>query len=267
MLSVTHSQKANTFQTVMGLFLLASGAAKREISVMAHTGLSTSYSTIIENVKLLSKEGVDNFRKVIRESMCFVVWDNINIAFRIASERLGSKNHFDNGTTATLLKLYNPFTGKSETPLGTLPLDMKPPRTSTDPVFDCSPEDALPSSSPEAAEELEACSLWYLKSVAIQHLPGLRRFQSSLGECPTVDPIQIHKTEQFPLPAMHINESSIDGTIDVYDTICKQLGLDDEFIQKHGIFFTHGDLLTDSLINKVCQSRPSSGNSWQLLAG
>jgi hypothetical protein len=57
---------------------------------------------------------------------------------------------------------------------------------------------------------------------------------------------------------MYINELSIDGIIDVYDTICKQLSLDDEFIEKHSIFFTHGDLLTDSLIDKVCPSHTNS---------
>jgi hypothetical protein len=54
----------------MGLFLqvLASSAAQREISVMIHTGLSISYNTIIENVKL---ERLDYSRRVMRELMCF----------------------------------------------------------------------------------------------------------------------------------------------------------------------------------------------------
>jgi hypothetical protein len=54
------------------------------------------------------------------------------------------------------------------------------PRRTIDLVFDCPLEDALSSSS-DATEELEACSSWYLKSVAAQHLPGLLRVQSSLG--------------------------------------------------------------------------------------
>jgi hypothetical protein len=243
-----------------GVSLLAPVAAEGEVSVMAHTGLSISYGRIIENVRLLSKEEVDNFRKVIRESMClgFVVWDNINAAFRIASGRLASKKSLRGWDICDIAQVLQPLHWEVINPsrhsFFAYETTWHQPRRTTDLVFDCPPEDVLSSSS-DAAEELETCSLWYLKSVAAQHLPGLLRFQSSLGGYPTVDVIQIHKTEQFTLPAtMYVNESSIDGTIDVYDTICKQLGLDDEFVEKYNIFFTHGDLLTDSLINRVCLS-------------
>jgi hypothetical protein len=35
-----------------------------------------------------------------------VIWDNLNIAFRVGEQRKASKDHFDNGTTATLIPLY-----------------------------------------------------------------------------------------------------------------------------------------------------------------
>ncbi|KAJ6614453.1 hypothetical protein B0H10DRAFT_1750145, partial [Mycena sp. CBHHK59/15] len=81
MLSVARSQTANNYQVVIGLFLLASGSSKREIEVLAHAGLSTSYNTIKDHVHRLSAEGVERFRKLIKQQMCFIVWDNLNIAF------------------------------------------------------------------------------------------------------------------------------------------------------------------------------------------
>ncbi|KAF7321181.1 hypothetical protein HMN09_00206500 [Mycena chlorophos] len=81
LVAVLRSQKANNFQLVVGLFLLGSGAAKREISVLAHAGISIS-------------EGLGRIREVVASSMCQVVWDNLNIAFRIAEQRLNAKNHF-----------------------------------------------------------------------------------------------------------------------------------------------------------------------------
>ena len=54
-----------------------------------------------------------------------IIWDNLNIAFRVGEQRKGSKDHFDNGTTATLIPLYE---------FG-LPLDLKPPRDNRRPVI------------------------------------------------------------------------------------------------------------------------------------
>ncbi|KAF7347433.1 hypothetical protein MVEN_01499200 [Mycena venus] len=58
MLSVSRSQLANNYQLVIGLFLLASGASKREMEVLAHAGLSTSYDTIQDHIHILSAEAV-----------------------------------------------------------------------------------------------------------------------------------------------------------------------------------------------------------------
>ncbi|KAJ7711660.1 hypothetical protein B0H16DRAFT_1815977 [Mycena metata] len=189
--------------------------------------------------------------------MCFIVWDNLNIAFRVESQRLNSGNHFDNGTTSTAIPLYNPFTGGS-TPLGTLPLSMKPPRTTTFPVLDWDINDVLPS--PESVEQLGRCCLWQLKRIALQNIKNLEHLQKAFKEFPEpeVDPITVHKTEQLPLPAMHEDESSLEGTIRVYVQILRNLGVTDEDLRAHGLMFNDGDLLTDSLVDKVESARRNS---------
>lgn len=212
--------------------------------------MSVSYLAILIHVKALSAEGVLEFQAVVKRCMCSIVWDNLNIAFRIESQRLGSANHFDNGTTATLIPLYNPLTGESFTPHGTLPFSMKPPRTTTLPIFEWDVNHVLPS--PTNAEELSRCCIWQLKRIALDHIEGLRHLKKNFEDCPQVDVIGLHKTEQYPLPAMHEDESSIDGTIRVYVTILRNLGFTDEMLEKHGLLFTDGDLLTDSLVDKVC---------------
>ncbi|KAJ7137065.1 hypothetical protein C8R44DRAFT_948841 [Mycena epipterygia] len=134
---VVRSQKANNFQLVIGLFLLGSGASKREIEVLAHAGLSVSYSTINDHVKQLSKEGLAQIREVVKSGMVQIVWDNLNIAFKVAAQRLNSKSHFDNGTTSTMIPVFDPATGVQAVH-GTLPLEMKPPRERTLPVCEAS---------------------------------------------------------------------------------------------------------------------------------
>ncbi|KAJ7127537.1 hypothetical protein C8R43DRAFT_897281 [Mycena crocata] len=255
MLSVSRSQKANNYQVVIGLFLLASGASKREMEVLAHAGLSTSYSTIREHIKTLSLEANMRFRKLIKEQMCFIVWDNLNIAFRVESQRLGSGNHFDNGTTGTVIPVYNPYTG-GHTPLNTLPLHMKPPRETTAAVIDWAVEDVLPS--PLSTEQLGECCLWQLKRIAFDNIKNLEHLRKAFKDCPEVDQITVHLTPQHPVPAMHEDESSIEGTIRVYVQILRNLGVTDADLEAHGLLFTDGDLLTDSLVDKIESARRNS---------
>ncbi|THU79764.1 hypothetical protein K435DRAFT_875093 [Dendrothele bispora CBS 962.96] len=73
-----------------------------------------------------------------------------------------------------------------------------------------------------------------------------------------VDQITPHVTEHYPLPAMHIDESSLDGTIEVEDTIFKNLHFSNNDMREHGLLFEDGDLLTDSLNSKVESARRNS---------
>jgi hypothetical protein len=51
---------------------------------------------------------------------------------------------------------------------------------------------------------------------------------------------------------MHIDESSLDGTIDVFSTIfAKTLQMTAEDIKRHGIVICAGDQLSASLFDKV----------------
>ncbi|KAF9011535.1 hypothetical protein BDZ89DRAFT_1119149 [Hymenopellis radicata] len=204
MISILRSQRSNNFQTVIGLFLLGSGAAKRQIEVLSHAGLSTSYSAILEHVKTLSQEGILHFRQVVRDCMCSIVWDNLNIAFRVESQRLDNTNRFDNGTTATLIPLHDPFTGGK---VPHAPLNWTVEQTLI---------------SPEDAVKLDECSLWQLKKIALDVIAGLGHLKKGFRECP------------------------------------ENLGITNEEIRAHGLMFTDGDLLTDSLVDKIESARRNS---------
>ena len=251
MFAKLRSQKANNFQAVIALFLIGSGSTKREMEVLAHAGLSLSYDASLQYLKQLSREAKAKYTDLVKRCMVMIVWDNLNIAFRVEAQRHNSKDHFDNGTTSTVIPMWNPFTHSTRTPHGTLPLDMKPPRTTTDPIFPWSTLDVLPS--PTNIAQLEACLIWQLKRIAIDVIGGLEHLKPFFDACPEVDPIKVHVTEQFSLPAMHEEESSIEGTIRVYVTILRNIGMTNELLKKHGLLFDDGDLLTDSLVEKVCQ--------------
>lgn len=81
MLAKLCSQKANNFQAVIALFLIGSGSAKREMEVLAHAGISLSYSAAIQYLRQLSDEAKKRYCELIKTCMIMIVWDNLNIAF------------------------------------------------------------------------------------------------------------------------------------------------------------------------------------------
>ncbi|KAJ7835271.1 hypothetical protein B0H14DRAFT_2590411 [Mycena olivaceomarginata] len=256
LISVLRSQKANNFQLVIGLFLLGSGASKREMEVLAHAGLSVSYTSIISHVKKLSKEGLENIREVCRTCMVQIVWDHLNITFKVSAERLKAKSHFDSGTTSTVIPVFDPSTG-AHALHGTLPLDMKPPHERTLPVLDWSPEDVFPSL--ESAAQLSRSCLWQLKRMALERIPGVTdELKKSLGECPEVNQIPLHQNLQYPLPALKEDESTLEGTFTVYAKNLHHMGMGDDELAAHGLMFDDGDLLTDSLKEKLESARRNS---------
>jgi hypothetical protein len=87
--------------------------------------------------------------------------------------------------------------------------------------------------------------------MAIDQIPGLERLRDEVGSCPEVDQILLHKTEQYPLPGMNLDESSIDGTIEVLEMIKKKTRMQPGDIEKHGLMFADGDLLSQLLADKV----------------
>ncbi|KAJ7435655.1 hypothetical protein B0H11DRAFT_2366685 [Mycena galericulata] len=188
--------------------------------------------------------------------MVQIVWDNLNIAFKVAAQRPNSKSHFDNGTTSTAIPVFDPATG-GQAAHGTLPLEMKPPRERTLPVLDWSPEDVLPS--PESAAQFSSSCFWELKRMALEHVPGVsEELRNSLGDCPEVYQIPLHKTPQYPLPAMKEDESTLEGTLEVYFRNLDVMGMGDKELEAHGLMFDDGDLLTDALKEKIESARRNS---------
>ncbi|KAJ6530447.1 hypothetical protein B0H10DRAFT_1861914 [Mycena sp. CBHHK59/15] len=248
MLAQARNEKSSEYQTTMSFYLLACGATRSQFEVLNHAGICLSYRSTLRKVKDLGQERLAAVRKIARERMFMLIWDNLNFAFRVAQQRLGSNDHFDNGTTVTLVVLWGVVAGD-------LPLDILPPRKTRLPVLEFTADDLLPSL--KEVQQLEALHRWHIEDILLDAYPALRtRFSDSLSEPPSVLLIPVHITEHCTLPAMEIDESSLDGTIDVFATIFKStLKLTAEDIQRHGVVICAGDQLSASLFDKVAASR------------
>jgi hypothetical protein len=228
----------------MCIYLLACGASRTQFDVLNHAEFTLSYTAAIRKIKELGQERLLEIVRLVGRRAFMIIWDNLNIAFRVGEQRKASKDHFDNGTTVTLIPLY-------DVEFGGLPLDLKPPRDNRRPVVDFNHEDMLPS--PRQVQELEAEQCWHIEDILFDAFPELRTwFKDQIKPVSNIFPIPVHQTEQFPLPAMHTDESSLEGTLQVLsDIITKTLKLSGDGLEKHGIILCAGDQLTMSLLDKV----------------
>lgn len=244
MLAQSRNERANEMQLTMGIYLRACGASRTQIDVLNHMGISVSYTTAIRRLKDLSEERLALTRACVRSRACMIEWDNVNFSFEVSEQRKDSKTHFDSGTTAILVPLHG-------VAYGSLPLSLLPVRQERLPVLHFTSDHIYLGL--DALRELEEAMLWDVEDILFNAIPELRaRFKDSIAPPRAIRPIPLHQTEQFPLPAMHIDESSLDGTAEVLETILtRHLGLTAEDIERHGIFICAGDQLTISLLDKV----------------
>lgn len=244
MLAKARHEHASEYQTTTCLYFLACGTSRSLFDVLNHAGITLSYTQAVAKLKQLGLEQLAHMIKLVREQACMLVWDNLNIAFHVSEQRHDSKDHFDNGTTATLIPLFGVL-------FGGLPLSLKAKRDCRIPVLDFGTKDLLPTL--EEAKRVEAGQLWHIEDIFYESFPVLRKhLKDEIVPVPIVFSIPVHKTEQYPLPAMHIDESTLEGTLSVLDRILRvELKLTEEEIKSHGIFLCAGDHLTQLLLDKV----------------
>ena len=245
MLAQTRNQHSSEFQTTICIYLLACGASRSQFDILSHAGFSLSYRSTIRKIKNLGQERMAKILGIAKTKAFMIIWDNLNIAFRVGEQRIASKDHFDNGTTATLIPLFG-------VEFGGLPLNLLSPRKTRLPVLGFKPEcDLMPTL--QQVLDLEAAECWHIEDILFDAFPELReRFKSTILPPPSILPIPLHKTEQHPLPTMHIDESSLDGTLEVFSSIfCHTLKMSSVDLQKHGVVLCAGDQLSISLLDKV----------------
>jgi hypothetical protein len=119
MLAKARNDHASDFPTTMCMYFLACGTSRSVFDVLNHAGVTLSYTQAVAKIKQLGGERLTMMREIARSRAFMVIWDNLNIAFKVSEQRHDSKDHFDNGTTVTLLPLY-------DVEFGGLPLELLP---------------------------------------------------------------------------------------------------------------------------------------------
>ncbi|KAG0355162.1 hypothetical protein BGX24_006716, partial [Mortierella sp. AD032] len=105
MLLFMSSQKANAFQTILGIFLHCTGCPRRVLEVLSGFGLSISYNQVRICLNSLTRDACKRVIQAVKENDFYVVYDNINMATRHHHQRANKRDTFDNGTAATITLL------------------------------------------------------------------------------------------------------------------------------------------------------------------
>ena len=164
MLVKLRNDHATEFQTTMRMFFLACGTSHSLFNVLNHAGISLSYTQAIAKLKRLGIEHLEQTRKIAHTCAFMVIWDNLNIMFKVSEQQHDSKDHFDNGTTATLVPLYG-------VEYGGLPITLKPKCKRQNTILDIKPEDLAPIH--EEAARVQFGQLWHIEDILYNHFPAL----------------------------------------------------------------------------------------------
>ncbi|EIW73975.1 hypothetical protein CONPUDRAFT_68089 [Coniophora puteana RWD-64-598 SS2] len=220
---------------VLGLYMYAGGASRQLITIFNRLGSSVSYVTLagrghkgltedtwprqLGTLEVLSQSVRAATRKIAKTSPFLVVYDNINMMWRVAEQVMGRKDTQENGTCATLIPLWNTSWDDLQT------ADLV---ENADKAHNLKLKDLRLTRGEDNAlyESLVHC---VMRIVVRYGGPQLAHLTPEVLQCMPASEhrIEVHKTDIYPLPAMDIDESSTLGNLNVLKTVFRELHLDD----------------------------------------
>ncbi|EJF62114.1 hypothetical protein DICSQDRAFT_44032, partial [Dichomitus squalens LYAD-421 SS1] len=262
---------------IMGLYLYATGASRQTLSLLSSLNVATSYSALVGSGS--TKEMVDTHHRGTSIALSLqrafhrgagllrklstscrasaatrahtapfgLVYDNINFMFKVAEQILGRKDSQENGTCATIFALQQASLSDMKASHLLERFNAAPPLSVQDIIH-------TPAETTLFRQSLEHTIL----RVIVSQSPLFERFRDAVHSClPATDnKIPVHKTDVYPLPAMHIDESSITGNAEVIDTIFTDLGFDVNALEFGELAkLTFGDQLSISRLRSINANR------------
>ncbi|KAG0316903.1 hypothetical protein BG000_004689, partial [Podila horticola] len=185
------NKQANFLQGVFGLYFYSQGASKSLISVIQKAGLCNSFDWIMEGLDHMSNAHMAKIQSIVldKKQPFMVVYDNINIALRRYNQRIMNQDSFENGTTATVI----------------LTSEMPNVERTQDPTRHLRASDLHPTAAQDS----------HLRDTYRYHLGMvLQRRTISSARNPFQEPVKnrlnVERTMAYPLPSMHIDQSSVE---------------------------------------------------------
>ncbi|KAG9069635.1 hypothetical protein KI688_010539 [Linnemannia hyalina] len=211
---------------------------KRIVNAMAAMSLSVSYPTAYLSLKALADDGLTQVRKLARTHQWILIYDNINYYDSKFNQRLDNRNVVVSGVTLTIVISRHQDDDLSQDAL--LPLPDRPPL-----------KDLYPRQVND--ERLRHASLFFLFDCLQRHHEPFQHYAVPFRIRP-ISPLDVSKTWAFEIPAMDIDQSSLDGNMRVLEEVKKLLQLDDEWFRNH-VVIVGGNQLTVSRVRTMIRYR------------
>ncbi|VDC03269.1 unnamed protein product [Peniophora sp. CBMAI 1063] len=173
----------------------------------------------------------------------FVVYDNINWNLKIAEQILLRTDSMQNGTCATLIKLFEADWDNLSTEEMENVFDNAPPLDLTDIEL-----------TPDETRLQRATFIHVVLRAAVRYGgEAFEKFRQQVADSlpETELKIPVHKTEFYPLPAFEIDESSKAGNATFVDAATEELEIID-FLKARGLA---GDQLSIARLREVAEAR------------
>lgn len=107
MLSYSRSHHRSKFQKLFAVYLKYCGLSAKGFDALHALAITMSYKWTGNAVGTISNTAMQKLRKVIHHFPWIISHDNVNIPFRVSSQRLGNQNEFGSGTAATIFLFKN----------------------------------------------------------------------------------------------------------------------------------------------------------------
>lgn len=102
MLSYSRSHHRNRFQKLLSIYLKFKGISAKGFDTLHAMGLTMSHKWTCDVVERISNKCIEEVRELVTKVPWLISYNNMQIAFRVFSQRLDNQDEFGNGTAATV---------------------------------------------------------------------------------------------------------------------------------------------------------------------
>ncbi|KAM6501132.1 hypothetical protein JOM56_004146, partial [Amanita muscaria] len=225
-------QKANTFQSMFGVFLHACRTPEKVIETLAHMGISVSTKTIHYSIKSLSMNARRALQELGRTMRAAIAYDNVDIMLRrsVAVVEKSNENlrHLTSGlffplmhgVTREHLKYSKLLWEKS--PFNPANANAILEKKTYFDLLRLMP-DELDESGTTTRDRFVA---WlYLRDLCTYGPEYFRAFRPHFADPEPIEAIPVVKTDILPAYAMEVNNSTTSGNIQAIDNLLEQGGI------------------------------------------
>lgn len=266
------NQKANAFQSVIGIFLHSTGTPERVISALSHMGICIAQTTIHAAINSLSDNAADGIRELGQTLLAAYAYDNFDVDLKpsmpVVEKTNDTLRHMTSGLLfplqhgATLQDLACSDELWQMSRLNPLNYRMTTPKKTYHHLLQLFRD---PVGTPSVHYTF---NVWVFLRDLIKYVEGFEYLNGQLEDPELLEAIPVEKTKIVPAYAMDVNNSTVSGNIQAINHLLAQGGVggpDDEDMVDISkcVIIVHGDLGTGKRIKSLLLRRSIEDRPWE----